>query len=184
MSTVFKALKAPNGRRCRPMCCGRAVKRDALPFSCFVFIQVCYHLSTPSNLNLLSKSPKIAWLWLGRMFARLWGQTRHTGRNTALFVRIKLTMQQCKWLPLLSFLQCREDTLQCYNLYSGIDHAQPLPTFRVRILCIFFLASLTVRRDMFLLSAVRKISSAITSLPSSSISRISSSATAVLVSAE
>ena len=39
MSTVFKALKAPNGRRCRPMCCGRATKRDALPFSCFVFIQ-------------------------------------------------------------------------------------------------------------------------------------------------
>ena len=75
-----------------------------------------------------------------------------------------------------SFLQCREDTLQCCNLYSGIDHAQPLPTFRVRILGIFFLASLTVRRDIFLLSAVRKISSAITSLPSSSISLINSSA--------
>lgn len=68
MFTVFKALKAPNGRRCRPMCCGRATKRDALPFSCFVFIQVCYHTKPSFNLNFPTKPPKIARLWFRRVF--------------------------------------------------------------------------------------------------------------------
>ena len=92
----IQGSKSPNGRRCRPMCCGRATKRDALPFSCFVFIQVCYLTKPSFSLNFPTKPPKIARLWFRRVFARPQGQTRHTGRNTALLARIKLTMQQCK----------------------------------------------------------------------------------------
>ena len=75
-----------------------------------------------------------------------------------------------------------KDNLQCCILHLGIAHHQILFTFLVTSSGMFFFASFTVRREMCWLSAMRKMSSAGTGLPSDSMRRMRISAAAVLVS--
>ena len=75
-----------------------------------------------------------------------------------------------------------KNNLQCCILYLGIAHHQILFTFLVTSSGMFFFASFTVRREMCWLSAMRKMSSAGTGLPSDSMRRMRFSAAAVLVS--
>lgn len=82
-----------------------------------------------------------------------------------------------------SRLQCRKNRLQCCNLHSRIRHVHPFPVLAVIMSGMFFLASLTVLSEIPFSFAAEKMVLHGSVSPLESISRISSYAAAVLVSA-
>ena len=168
-------------RQCPLGLCENADKLSALVFG--RDLELVFGVPTPSFSAVLR--PVCGFYRRGGILTLPPGGNRHTGATAFFLSNNNATMQGtpngifqgCSRLP------CRKNCLQCCNLHSRICHVHPFPVLAVTMSGMFFLASLTVLSEIPFSFAAEKMVLHGSISPPESISRISSSAAAVLVSA-